>query len=166
MNQPIRTPPIPHRMVSQIGVLSLLPGATNLPSNPMMIPATITPMISTVHLPSEAKRCSCLVIHYARCTRRRMTQTTRSRRKPGCTRSADRPGTRWRHPARPRPRHQRANWQAIPYPLDGGPRAAGLIHIGTQAVQWIRRHPVKETRRRLGHPAGHVLRGWLRVRCL
>jgi hypothetical protein len=26
--------------------LSLLPGATNLPSNPMMIPATITPIIS------------------------------------------------------------------------------------------------------------------------
>lgn len=55
MNQPIRTPPIPQRMVSQSGVLSLLPGATNLPSKPMMIPATITPIISMA-LPSVASR--------------------------------------------------------------------------------------------------------------
>src|ERR671920_884878 len=46
MNQPMMTPPMPHRIVSQIGMLSLSPGATNLPSSPMMIPAMMTPMIS------------------------------------------------------------------------------------------------------------------------
>src|SRR5215204_3711444 len=40
------TPPMPHKMVSQSGMLSRLLGATNLPSRPIMMPATITPMIS------------------------------------------------------------------------------------------------------------------------
>jgi hypothetical protein len=31
-------------MVSQTGVLSLSPGATSLPRNPMMMPAMMTPM--------------------------------------------------------------------------------------------------------------------------
>src|SRR3954453_1052755 len=48
MNQPMITPPMPHRIVSQIGMLSLSPGATNFPSRPMMMPAMMTPMISTV----------------------------------------------------------------------------------------------------------------------
>jgi hypothetical protein len=34
-------------IVSQIGMLSLSPGATNFPSRPMMMPAMITPMMST-----------------------------------------------------------------------------------------------------------------------
>src|SRR5215210_2089478 len=34
-------------MVNQIGVLSRSPGATSLPSKPMMMPAMIKPMIST-----------------------------------------------------------------------------------------------------------------------
>src|SRR5688500_9372175 len=46
MNQPMRTPPIPHTIVSQIGMLSLSPGATNFPSRPMMMPAMMTPRIS------------------------------------------------------------------------------------------------------------------------
>src|SRR5680860_879862 len=41
------TPPMPQRIVSQSGMLSLLPGATNLPSRPMTIPAIITPTVST-----------------------------------------------------------------------------------------------------------------------
>ena len=41
---------MPHRMVSQIGMLSRVLGATNLPSRPMMIPAMITPMISMYFL--------------------------------------------------------------------------------------------------------------------
>jgi hypothetical protein len=48
MNQPIKTPPMPQRMVSQSGMLSRLLGATNLPNKPMMTPARMTPMISTV----------------------------------------------------------------------------------------------------------------------
>ena len=40
------TPPMPHRIVSQSGMLSLSPGATNFPNRPMMMPAMITPMIS------------------------------------------------------------------------------------------------------------------------
>src|SRR5215207_1449470 len=40
------TPPIPQTMVSQSGMLSRLPGAKNLPSRPMMMPAMITPMMS------------------------------------------------------------------------------------------------------------------------
>jgi hypothetical protein len=43
INQPIKTPPMPQKMVSHMGVLSRLPGATNLPTNPMMIPVMITP---------------------------------------------------------------------------------------------------------------------------
>ena len=39
---------MPQMMVSQSGMLSRLPGATNLPNTPMMIPAMMTPMISTV----------------------------------------------------------------------------------------------------------------------
>src|SRR5215217_3300403 len=46
MYQPMMTPAIPHKMVSQSGMLSRLFGATNLPSRPIMMPATITPMIS------------------------------------------------------------------------------------------------------------------------
>src|SRR3954454_10034561 len=46
MNQPMMTPPMPHRTVRQIGMLSLSPGATNLPSRPMMMAAMMTPMIS------------------------------------------------------------------------------------------------------------------------
>src|SRR5215216_384417 len=41
------TPPIPQTTVSQSGMLSRLPGAKNLPSRPMMMPAMITPMMST-----------------------------------------------------------------------------------------------------------------------
>src|SRR5215213_6352449 len=41
------TPPIPQTTVSQSGMLSRSPGATNLPSSPMMMPAMITPMMST-----------------------------------------------------------------------------------------------------------------------
>src|SRR5215211_8689718 len=41
------TPPIPQTTVSQRGMLSRSPGATNLPSRPMMMPAMITPMMST-----------------------------------------------------------------------------------------------------------------------
>src|SRR5215216_2900499 len=41
------TPPIPQTMVSQIGMLSRSPGAKNLPSAPMIMPAMITPMRST-----------------------------------------------------------------------------------------------------------------------
>ena len=41
------TPPTPQTMVSQNGMLSRLPGAKNLPSRPMMMPAMITPMMST-----------------------------------------------------------------------------------------------------------------------
>src|SRR5918993_3689172 len=41
------TPPIPQTTVSQIGMLSRSPGAKNLPSRPMMMPAMITPMMST-----------------------------------------------------------------------------------------------------------------------
>src|SRR5215207_7951706 len=37
---------MPHSSVSQRGVLSRAPGATNFPSRPMMSPATINPMIS------------------------------------------------------------------------------------------------------------------------
>src|SRR5215203_5672390 len=56
MNQPRRTPPIPHTIVSQIGMLSLSPGATNFPSRPMMMPATMTPMISMLgSLPQEPR---------------------------------------------------------------------------------------------------------------
>src|SRR5215211_9283039 len=40
------TPPIPQTTVSQSGMLSRLPGAKNLPSRPMMMPAMITPMMS------------------------------------------------------------------------------------------------------------------------
>jgi hypothetical protein len=36
------------KMVSHMGVLARLPGATNLPTNPMMIPVMITPMSSTM----------------------------------------------------------------------------------------------------------------------
>ena len=54
-NQPMMTPPMPHRMVSQIGMLSLSPGATNLPSSPMMMPAMMTPMISSAS-PSQSGR--------------------------------------------------------------------------------------------------------------
>src|SRR5215217_3683701 len=43
----ISTPPIPQTTVSQRGMLSRLPGAKNLPSSPMMMPAMITPMMST-----------------------------------------------------------------------------------------------------------------------
>src|SRR5215217_5334564 len=46
MYQPMMTPAMPHKMVSQSGMLSRLLGATNLPSRPIMMPATITPMIS------------------------------------------------------------------------------------------------------------------------
>src|SRR5829696_4765193 len=42
----MRTPPMPHRTVSQSGMLSRSPGATNLPSSPMMTPAISTPMMS------------------------------------------------------------------------------------------------------------------------
>src|SRR5215212_4101757 len=59
MYQPMITPPIPHRIVSQIGMLSLSPGATNLPSRPMMMPAMMTPMISIVHLSVVAGRELC-----------------------------------------------------------------------------------------------------------
>src|SRR3954451_12087706 len=38
-------PPIPHRMVSQNGILSRWPGATSLPSSPMMVPPIRTTMI-------------------------------------------------------------------------------------------------------------------------
>src|SRR5512132_3789953 len=41
------TPPIPQTMVSQSGMLSRSPGAKNLPSRPMMMPAMITPITST-----------------------------------------------------------------------------------------------------------------------
>src|SRR5829696_1467926 len=41
------TPPIPQSTVSQSGMLSRSPGAKNLPSSPMMMPAMITPMMST-----------------------------------------------------------------------------------------------------------------------
>jgi hypothetical protein len=41
------TPPIPQTMVSQRGMLSRSPGAKNLPSSPMMMPAMIKPMMST-----------------------------------------------------------------------------------------------------------------------
>src|SRR4029450_9815942 len=41
------TPPIPQTTVSQSGMLSRSPGAKNLPSRPMMMPAMITPMMST-----------------------------------------------------------------------------------------------------------------------
>src|SRR5829696_5599585 len=41
------TPPIPQTTVSQSGMLSRSPGAKNLPSAPMMMPAMITPMMST-----------------------------------------------------------------------------------------------------------------------
>src|SRR6476661_8937041 len=34
----MRTPPMPHRMVSQSGTLSRSPGATSLPSSPMIVP--------------------------------------------------------------------------------------------------------------------------------
>jgi hypothetical protein len=37
------TPPIPQTTVSQSGMLSRSPGAKNLPSRPMMMPAMITP---------------------------------------------------------------------------------------------------------------------------
>src|SRR5512133_801278 len=50
MNQPIKTPPMPQMMVSQIGMLSRLPGAMNLPNKPMMMPARMTPMISIAFL--------------------------------------------------------------------------------------------------------------------
>src|SRR5215211_7085975 len=40
------TPPIPQTTVSQSGMLSRSPGAKNLPSRPMMMPAMITPMMS------------------------------------------------------------------------------------------------------------------------
>src|SRR5436190_12736816 len=46
MNHPMMTPPMPQRIVSHTGVLSLSPGATHFPRNPMMMPAMITPMIS------------------------------------------------------------------------------------------------------------------------
>src|SRR5512145_2552280 len=53
----MRTPPIPHRTVSQIGMLSLSPGATNFPSRPMMMPAMMTPITSIVgSLPLEPRR--------------------------------------------------------------------------------------------------------------
>src|SRR3954452_5629102 len=42
---------MPHSRVSQSGMLSRSPGATNLPSRPMMRPAMRTPMISTMDLP-------------------------------------------------------------------------------------------------------------------
>src|SRR5512132_2956126 len=41
------TPPTPQTTVSQSGMLSRSPGAKNLPSRPMMMPAMITPMMST-----------------------------------------------------------------------------------------------------------------------
>src|SRR5215218_4014551 len=41
------TPPIPQTTVSHSGMLSRSPGAKNLPSSPMMMPAMITPMMST-----------------------------------------------------------------------------------------------------------------------
>src|SRR5215213_12029024 len=41
------TPPIPQTTVSQRGMLSRSPGAKNLPSRPMMMPAMMTPMMST-----------------------------------------------------------------------------------------------------------------------
>jgi hypothetical protein len=41
------TPPIPQMTVSQSGMLSRSPGAKNLPSRPIMMPAMITPMMST-----------------------------------------------------------------------------------------------------------------------
>ena len=41
------TPPIPQSTVSQSAMLSRSPGATNLPSRPMMMPAMITRMLST-----------------------------------------------------------------------------------------------------------------------
>src|SRR3954452_14218983 len=53
MYQPMMTPPMPHRIVSQIGMLSLSPGATNLPSRPMMMPAMMTPMISMSRFSSD-----------------------------------------------------------------------------------------------------------------
>src|SRR5215204_2269024 len=40
------TPPIPQTTVSQSGMLSRSPGAKNLPTSPMMMPAMITPMMS------------------------------------------------------------------------------------------------------------------------
>src|SRR5215213_7261392 len=50
------TPPMPHRIVSQSGMLSRLLGATNFPSRPMMMPATMTPMISMSFLLASAGR--------------------------------------------------------------------------------------------------------------
>src|SRR5215208_6891908 len=43
------TPPIPQTTVSQSGMLSRSPGAKNLPSRPMMMPAMMTPMMSNGH---------------------------------------------------------------------------------------------------------------------
>src|SRR5215212_7948965 len=44
------TPPIPQTTVNQSGMLSRSPGAKNLPSRPMMMPAMITPMMSIATL--------------------------------------------------------------------------------------------------------------------
>ena len=41
---------MPHRIVSQIGMLSLSPGATSLPSRPMIAPTMMRTMMSTTML--------------------------------------------------------------------------------------------------------------------
>src|SRR5512144_2353177 len=46
------TPPIPQSTVSHRGMLSRSPGATNLPSRPMMMPAMMMPMMSMTGDPS------------------------------------------------------------------------------------------------------------------
>src|SRR3954451_20219855 len=50
---------MPHSSVSQIGMLSLSPGATSLPSRPMITPAMRMPMISTCNSPPVGRECAC-----------------------------------------------------------------------------------------------------------
>ena len=93
MNHPIRTPPIPQRIVSQMGVLSRLPGATNLPSKPMMIPATITPMTSTMS-PFRSQPPLRPAVYYLHCAR----QDARTPPMNSQTAEANHDGSYWPKP--------------------------------------------------------------------
>src|SRR4051812_24725890 len=82
---------MPHSTVSHSGMLSRSPGATHFPSRPMMIPATITPMISMTLVPPCDDR-----VHAARrlsrrtntVTGRRHTQTWCGPASPDCNRAS------------------------------------------------------------------------------
>src|SRR4051794_38574547 len=52
----MRTPTMPQTTVSQIGMLSRSPGATNLPSSPMMMPITMTKTQPMRNLPLGTHR--------------------------------------------------------------------------------------------------------------